>query len=397
MSWYNQQAARKEKALTYNPGIKTLEAMLEASRKTDDKKTDYKVRANTMHFEVGEEKVGYKMEKRLLLAGTEKPLFYFPDANDRAMQDYPAQNFSLKVDDNARGHLCDKGGPYHYGSGSAKGLPWDYIKNLTHESQVVVMNDMLQKASYNKWLVRGYEDTVRAVLSHDYPSIFNSDILSMAGGALVDHEVKIGSYRLEDSWIDEGNVVIRMTWDDGEAGGFRRGAVIRNSEDGNGALEFLPLIQRTKCSNSIVIGFDSEDQKIGFKIIHYKGANVEAMRAQFAMATQPIFGTGGDWINKMIVAQATALPDFHRVMQGLAIEHGWKENVLMVDKLNEGTEGDTTHGAVVNALTYAAQHNTTTSEQRYSMEKLGGQYLNATEKTWLRLAEMGRTGKKVKA
>ena len=255
----------------------------------------------------------------------------------------------------------------------------------------------------------GGSEYARAILDWGYPRVSNTTLLNITNQALQEKPESYQNFSLVRPFVTPDEVGVRMVWQDLEVqttetkgGNYRVGAYISNDETGRGKLQFMPLIQRTSCTNSIIMG-GTEMRRAGveftgFAIHHYSGVTMQALIAQFALNLQPMLNASGEMINRIIVAEAETLEDFTWVMRGLEMQHGWKTSNRMVNALNEGTEGSRSRMAVVNAVTYAAhQVDGLTDGERVEMEQLGGYYLTAPAKEFARLAEQGRKGKLVGA
>ena len=83
---------------------------------------------------------------------------------------------TVALTDHATTQLYDKLGPAHYGKGSNKSLPSEYLAKFPPAMRADILNWTLER-SPSTWKVRLYEDTCRAVLDGDYPRVWNTEVL----------------------------------------------------------------------------------------------------------------------------------------------------------------------------------------------------------------------------
>jgi hypothetical protein len=360
-----------------------LDSLIDQSSGQDEHKRDYRVRANSLTFD--------PTSGRLLLDSA--PLHY-DDSNPRP--NFDVQHQELVLTDEARTQLHNKLGPVHYGRGSSKSLPTEYLDGFSRRMYATILNDTLSRATTNNWKIRTYDDKCRAVLDANYPRIWNSDILRQLRRVLTE-QGKMDGMQCHRSFVTPDQLFARVWFNGAGTGNYRIGFAIANGETGNRAFEGYPLIQRGSCENSIIATNISAitGEQAGFRIIHYAGISAEATMTQFYAHLPALMGASAQLINRMIEAEKVDMPDFHSILQGLAIEHGWKGE--MVDLINRGTEGSFTQGGIVNGVTFAAHESIRLTEpERAEMEIVGGNLLFAPQREFVRLAQQGREGKRVR-
>ncbi len=363
-----------------------FESLIATSTGFDQHKADFRLAARDLRFD--------SQANLVVLA---PPLPY--DDGTYAQQrmrflSKPPEEHSVGLTDHAVTQLHDKLGPAHYGKGSNKSLPTEYLAKLPPSMRADILNWTLERSA-STWKVRLYEDTCRAVLDGDYPRVWNSEVLRQLERVLRDRS-GLDGLQVDRPFLSPDEFFLRLWWDGAGTGNYRIGATFGNSETGTRTFMGVPMIRRTSCANSIVVTEVSAltGQKAGFQMVHYRGASAEAMMTQFYAQLPALLNASAALINRMIAAESVAIPDFRQVLDGLMIEHGWKKDFLEV--VDVGTEGQRTLAGLVNGITYAAHaHRDTANPQSLELEALGGHYLLANPTVFQRLAVQG-SGKRVR-
>ena len=366
----------------------TFASLIATSTRYDQSKTDFRVAARDLHFDP---------DAHLVVLAPPLPYDDGTFARERLrFLSKPPVGCVAAMTDHATAQLYDKLGPAHYGKGSAKSLPSDYLSKFPAERRADILNWTLAR-SPARWKVRLYEDTCRAVLDGDYPRVWNSEVLRQLERVLRDRS-GLDGLQLDRPFVSPDECFLRLWWDGAGTGNYRIGALFGNSEIGTRKFTGVPMIRRTSCANSIVVGDVSAltGQKAGFQLVHYRGASAEAMMTQFYAQLPALLNASAALINKMIEAEDVLIPDFRQVLDGLMIEHGWKKDFLEV--VDAGTEGQRTLAGLVNGITYAAHvHADTSNPAALELETLAGNYLLAAPVVFRHLAEQGGRGKRVRA
>lgn len=269
----------------------------------------------------------------------------------------------------AWGQIFSKLGPAVFGKGASKSLPSDYLLAIPPDLRSVNLNRHLQNANGSAWLVRGYDQQARAVLSDGYSIIGNTELLEVLEGVV--EQNKTTDFRLSRPSVTADDLNIRTIWKDTKGGNYGIGVYIGNGEIGNRRLRIYPLIQRHSCENSIIIEHDK-----GIEFVH-RGSKITKMVLIKSVIAE-LFGVAAEILEKMIAAESEQIPDFTTVLDGLAVRYGWDENTRMT--IAVGTEGSQTRAGLVNGVTYAAHviPNITPNDSA-DMEILGGRILLAPD------------------
>lgn len=269
----------------------------------------------------------------------------------------------------AWGQIFSKLGPAVYGKGCNKTLPSDYLLAIPADLRAQNLNRHLQNANGAGWMVRGYDDQARAVLSEGYATIANTELLEILDGVITQNQT--ADFHLSRPSVTPDDLNIRTIWKDTKGGNYGIGVYIGNAEIGNRRLRIYPLIQRHSCENSIIIEHDK-----GIEFVH-RGSKITKMILVKSVIAE-LFGVAAEVLEKMIAAESQQIPDFADVLDGLAIKYGWNDGTKTSVTL--GTEGQQTRAGIVNGVTYAAHAiDTLTPNESADMEILGGRILLAPD------------------
>jgi len=303
----------------------------------------------------------------------------------------------VEMTDHALRQLYQKLGPGHFGAGSNKSLPFDYLQAHTHALRAGLLNTHLnsQLLAERRWLVRCFCESCRAVLHERYPIIPNSDLLLATIDAIGDNVPP--QMRLVRPYLTENKLVLRIMWSvtdrpDNRGGYYALGTFIANDEIGAGRSKVWPLIQQTGCTNSIVLrplrdvrqqalfnvadmnAYDEEaDQQgnfVGVSLVH-RGERDKLLFVLKETIGQSL-GASAEFINKMIAAETQRLPDFSSILTGLAKKYGWNEEQRT--QITLGARGEATVAGLISGVTFAAQSCATQDEQ-IAMEVIAGDML----------------------
>lgn len=365
-----------------------FEPLIASSERYDQLKTDFRIAARDLSFDP---------QGKLVVKAPALPYDDGTYLQQRMrMANRPAEEHLVGLSEHAISQLHDKLGPAHYGKGSNRTLPTEYLGKFPPAMRADILNWTLER-SPSIWKVRLYEDTCRAVLDGDYPRVWNTDILRQLSRVLQDRNGFEGLH-VDRPYLTPDEFFLRLWWSGAGTGNYRIGAAFGNSETGTRTFMGVPMIRRTSCANSIMVTDISAltGQKAGFQMVHYRGASAEAMMTQFYAQLPALLNASAVLINKMIEAESVLIPDFRQVLDGLMVEHGWKKDFLEV--VDEGTEGQRTLAGLVNGITYAAHvHTDTTNPQALELEALGGRYLLANSAVFQRLAVQGGNKPRLRA
>lgn len=258
----------------------------------------------------------------------------------------------LQTTDWALQQACDRLGP----------PPYRYIRSCPPELAQENLNYWLWGLPQEQqWMVRGYEDTARAVLSDQYRPVGIEKVLDWTvdlappGGTLIRPVITPDYMHLKIQFMDDPD------------GNYGYGVYIREGETGKHTLGVTGFIQRHICTNSII--FDDDN---ALRIFH-KGRFIEAeIRTQFKMHLGLALKLAVERREAIAKAEEEGIEDLAKVIERLAKTHNFtdeaKDNVLL------GTEGKETRMGLVNGISFAAHHLNDPDEQ-LRLETLAGAIL----------------------
>lgn len=287
-------------------------------------------------------------------------------------------SMSLSLEDNALCQLGERLGK-HFWQTSKRVIPTDFYRQLhtafpSHFAGLT--NELLSKMD-GKLLVRGYDQGVRAILSDQYVTLDNAEILDMASKVLgnVPFEiVESGKYYARNDGVQRDEMSIRVVVKNikpsNEPGGYGLGVMIRNGETGSGASVVRPLVMRTSCMNSLVFKQGDDGERLGIHLTHKgsKAAKVTLMAAAIAEAL-PLAQEG---LERFLETKTVEI-DLASVIANLGLEQGWSEELTVA--VGVGSEGYQSVFGLVNGITYAAHEVELSSYERVDMEMLASKFV----------------------
>lgn len=281
--------------------------------------------------------------------------------------------------------LFNKLGYTVWGKGSSKKLPADYLLHIPEDLLAESLNRHLQNAGDESWFVRAYDDTARAVMSDKYAVISNTEMLDLLVQTVDKQETP--DFKLIRPFVSPDTLHAKMVWketnrDDGRGGNYGIGVYVRNGEIGNLSVSVYPMIQRSSCTNSIIL-----DEEAGVKFRHF--GNVSSKRVQIQSTMIEMFPHAAELLNKMIEAEEQRIPNFNDVLMGLSDTYGWDEKTRMT--VATGTEGSHTRAGLVNGISYAAHEiHREDHDQMTEMEILSGRILVAPDSVFAKAEAVAR-------
>lgn len=281
----------------------------------------------------------------------------------------------------AWGQIFNKLAPAVYGKGSQKGLPGDYLLALDPELRATNLNNHLERMNGAVWLVRAYDEACRAVVSEGFTTISNTEILDVLAGVVEQNQTP--DFKLVRPSVTPDEINIKTVWKDVRRGGgnYGIGVYVGNGEIGNRRLRIYPIIQRHSCTNSIIVEHDK-----GIDFVH-RGNKFTKM-VQIKSIIAELFGLAAEVLEKMIAAEAEAIPQFTDVLAGLSAHYGWDDKTYATVAI--GTEGKDTRAGLVNGITFAAHTIERAPSEQADMEILGGRILMAPDSLFHQMAQRVR-------
>jgi hypothetical protein len=281
----------------------------------------------------------------------------------------------------AWGQVFSKLAPAVYGKGSQKTLPGDYLLSIPPRLLATNLNDHLSNINGTVWLVRAYDEICRAVLSDGFTTIGNTEILDVLAGVVEQNQTP--DFKLVRPSVLPDEINIKSVWKNihKPGGDYGIGVYVGNGEIGNRRLRIYPIVQRHSCTNSIIVEHDK-----GIEFVH-RGNKFTKM-VQIKSVIAELFGLAAEVLEKMIAAEAEAIPHFTDVLAGLSAQYGWDDKTYATVAI--GTEGKDTRAGLVNGITFAAHAIEREPSEQADMEILGGRILMAPDSLFHQMAERVR-------
>lgn len=259
-------------------------------------------------------------------------------------------------------------------------LDFNYFMALKDKAPALLaanLNGAIERlpAGGNGWLVRGYGDQCRAVLSDQYLVIDNDQMLETLNTILSDDGTP---HRISNhSFVNVDNMCVDIRFKDvttphNDGGGnshWGLGIRIRNGEVGDWSGGVYPMLWRSTCDNSI--SFD--DRSMSFVFKHFGQRTLNSKKVMLKAAMGEILPFAAQLLDKMIEADGKELPTFGDIVNGLGIKHGWSEEFTQT--VFAGTERRETLAGLVNGITFAAHEKAGSQEEMVDQEFLAGRLL----------------------
>ncbi len=271
----------------------------------------------------------------------------------------------LKPTEWAWRQMFAKLGPTVYGRGSSKSLPADYLLAVPPDMLAGNLNRHIQNTNGSRWMIRGYGEQCRAVLSDSYARVDNTRLLETLDQIVTREGVQ--GVRLVRPDLGPDDLNLKTVWRDDRGGGYGIGVYLGNGETGNRKLRIYPMIQRHACTNSIVVQHEE-----GIEMIHLgsRGSIMTIVKAVLGR----ILKIAAEKLDQMIEAEYEQVEDLNAVLNGIAKRYSLSEPVL--DNMKTGSENNRSRAGVVNAISYAAWATPGLSgNERADLEILAGEFL----------------------
>ena len=325
---------------------------------------------------------------------------------------------TYRLNDNAWDQLCKRIGNGLFERGSLHKPTFvagaDSLKPGIRAAVSELLNAIMKEANPNVLLLRAYQKTLRAVLTTSYAPVDNSRMLDQLGQSLSFQKkeyalnvsqigVARGSYVSPDSMavtvITAGlNPVDNLLPSDklwegrgGTPGGLPYGLGVRisNDETGNGKIKVSPVIKRTSCDNSIVIG---HEDTLSITHLGSTGAISYSLTAAMASALR----IGFESLNQLLAVREVEIENPYAAIEHLAEEYGWSTE--QTELIHKGTEGQRNLYGLVNGLSYVPAHSDLAAEAQAQFEELAGgllhdpaKYLPKREFAWVERVQPATT------
>jgi hypothetical protein len=289
--------------------------------------------------------------------------------------DFGATRFGME--DLPLGQLADRLGRYFWKT-SKRSIPSDYFRQLYSawpQHFAPFTNDLLDSMD-GSFLVRSYGENVRAVLSSQYATLDNSEMLDMTSQVLdgVPYEiVESGKYYARNDGVQRDEMVVRVIVKNvspKDEGGYGLGVLIRNGETGGSASEVRPLVMRTSCMNSLVFRQAEDGTALGLRLTHRGSKQSKAILLASAIAEALPMAEQG--LERYLETKRTKI-DLKGVIARLGEEQDWSEEVRLT--VGVGSEGHETVYGLINGLTFAAHELDVDASDRFDMEALAAQFV----------------------
>ena len=268
----------------------------------------------------------------------------------------------LTVTEHGYSQLFAKLGPSVFGRGSARSLPKDYLLAVPADLRADILNRHLRDSN-GRWLVRQYQATARAILGSDYTVMDNLPLLERLEEACQERGYP---KEFKDPLVTPDDLHLRAVWGYAEGGLWGIGLYVGNNEIGSGKIKVKGLLKRTACDNSLIWTMDS-----AVEFIHRGDASIRW--TAIARAVVEALKLGPGILRRAHEAEATEIPNFDEVLNGLAETYGWTPPQAL--SVATGTENQRTVMGVLNGLTWFAHNAELPPEERVRWESLAGDVL----------------------
>jgi hypothetical protein len=283
--------------------------------------------------------------------------------------------------------LCYRLGGQHFHKD--RPLPYDYLMAWDPETRAGILNKHLQeRGGSTPWIVRGYDDKARAVLTQQYAVVNSSDVITKVQKILEASPVVNKSVRvLPESTVTPDSLHLKCIfreWKpedgrDGGGGNYAHGFYVGNGEIGNRRLRGSILIKRGSCDNTTIYSpFHNPYEAVHRgdpRLILGKLVNFIAYAMQ----------VGEQMIERVLEMESEEVDDMDKLVGMLQKKYGWadetKDHVLM------GTEGQATVMGVINGITWAAK-SLRDPDARVDMEETAGAILVGEDSLFGRVRHM---------
>lgn len=282
------------------------------------------------------------------------------------------------------------GKAYKLNGRSLNSLGTDHMKALVEEDPelfAINMNRAIARLpEKDGWLVRTYQDKVRAILSDEYLVIDNDTIISWLK-EILDRDQSIQTRLSRYSFVNVDNMNIDVMFSDLQTGlgnGNDRwtiGVRIRNGEIGDWQGGCFAVARRGSCDNSISVdkeGFSYKFRHAGQKTLDLKKFMMKGTMLSLIPMAEKI-------VEAQIAAEEAELPNFADVVGGLKFKHGWSDD--FTGAVFAGSEARYSVAGLVNGVTYAAHTQAANPEAQVEAEFLGGKILFDDTGSLIREAE----------
>lgn len=286
-------------------------------------------------------------------------------------------NMSLGMEENALNQLSDRLGRTFWGTGY-RVIPSEFYRTMHSRwpSQFAQFSNELLENANAKFLIRGYGDDVRAVLSDQYATLDNLELLEMASEVLdgLDYEiVESGKYYARNDGVQRDEMHVRVVVKKAkpeDEGPYGLGIMIRNGETGGAASEIRPLVMRTSCMNSLVFKVGENNERAGLRL-HHKGSK-DAKAVLLASAIGEALPMAEAGLEKFLLSKRKTI-NLKGIIAKLGEEQGWSEEMKIT--VATGSEGHQSVFGLVNGLTFAAHEMDVDASTRFSMETMASEYV----------------------
>jgi hypothetical protein len=279
----------------------------------------------------------------------------------------------LPLTSRAINQVCERLGPVVW-PGSGRTLPKNYIEDIDPVLRAINLNWHTERVPEERqWLVRGYDDQARAVLTERYSPLGVTDTLKWARD-LTDTSNGHGhggGVKLLSPYVTPDVCHVKMIFrslDIGNGKGpYGTGAYFSTGEIGNRENVVAPFVMKTACTNSIWWMREGAWK-------HNHTGSLELLRREFLIHLSHAFDASEKILLALLDAEQRPLPDFDTVIKRMVKHNGWTE-VIEAD-IFKGAGTDETVAAVVDGLTYAAQGaGEENQETQIQIEELAGEFL----------------------
>lgn len=295
-------------------------------------------------------------------------------------------------------------------------IPWRYYQRLLtdHVDLVIEQVNALFEREPQTRLLRTLDGKARAFLSDRYRALDNREVLEKVLPPIVNGDIDT---RLLSTNVTENRMYMKVLFNDdnlaqeigktrdGQPDIVRPGAIISNSETGNGSLKIDGFFWRAFCDNGCVFGMENvfkyKRNHVGGKLTtisdDFEVFTDDTRRKQNELIVAELTDTFGaltntDNVQKMgdalrAASQTSEVKDSFAAVDTLAREVDLRDSEKQGVLENLLRDGDLTKWGMLNAVTKLANSDEVPYERACELESVGNDILNLSFRQWARIAD----------
>jgi len=197
-----------------------------------------------------------------------------------------------------------------------------------------------------EFMVRTYDNSVRAFLSPNYAKMNNSTVILRVADIINENKMINDDFRVVESKIDRDYMRVKLIFEDYDNGQYGTGIYFSNNELGNGSVAFHSLVKRASCDNSLISADNMSLYHRGDIFSRLSLVEPELIASVNHSAT----------LLKLLSnsRHTTFTPEQHTTIVN-AIKERYLLSDEFVERMDKGSEGERNLWGIVNGITFAAK------------------------------------------